>query len=139
MAFIDDDEEEDSVPQSATNYYFEDDDKEPVSFACLPIQWSDKEKADGSAAGLYLRGTSDDGLLPLHKLAKAWRFDLSNFSPEISVLTKDNIWIKLEKPRKSYAELIRTVLVTVQALKFLGRNPEASDRYLWEHLSKIFK
>ncbi|KAL0875351.1 hypothetical protein Bca101_025056 [Brassica carinata] len=139
MAFIDDDEEEDCVPQSATNYYFEDDDKEPVSFACLPIQWSDKEKVDGSAAGLYLRGTSDDGLLPLHKLVKAWRFDLSNFSPEISVLTKDNIWIKLEKPRKSYAELIRTVLVTVHSLKFLGRNPQASDKSLWEHLSKIFK
>ncbi|CAN7122229.1 unnamed protein product [Brassica rapa subsp. narinosa] len=139
MAFIDDDEEEDSVPQSATNYYFEDDDKEPVSFACLPIQWSDKEKVDGSAAGLYLRGTSDDGLLPLHKLVKAWRFDLSNFEPEISVLTKDNVWIKLVKPRKSYAELIRTVLVTVHALQFLGRNPQASDRSLWEHLSKIFK
>ncbi|WZZ00190.1 hypothetical protein YC2023_072518 [Brassica napus] len=76
MAFIDDDEEEDSVPQSATNYYFEDDDKEPVSFVCLPIEWSDKEKVDGSAAGLYLRGTSDDGLLPLHKLVKAWRFDI---------------------------------------------------------------
>lgn len=139
MAFIDDDEEEDSVPQSATNYYFEDDDKEPVSFACLPIQWSHKEKVDGSAAGLYLRGTSDDGLLPLHKLVKAWRFDLSNFEPEISVLTKDNVWIKLVKPRKSYAELIRTVLVTVHALQFLGRNPQASDRSLWEHLSKIFK
>ncbi|KAF8095268.1 hypothetical protein N665_0338s0023 [Sinapis alba] len=139
MAFIDDDEEEDSVPQSATNYYFEDDDKEPVSFGCLPIQWSDKEKVDGSAAGLYLRGTSDDGLLPLHKLVKAWRFDLSNFRPEISVLTKDNIWIKLEKPRKSYVELIRTVLVTVQSLQFLGRNPQASDKSLLEHLSKIFK
>lgn len=139
MAFIDDDEEEDCVPQSATNYYFEDDDKEPVSFSCLPIQWTDKEKVDGSAAGLYLRGTSDDGLLPLHKLVKAWRFDLSNYRPEISVLTKDNVWIKLEKPRKSYAELIRTVLVTVHALQFLGRNPQGSDRSLWEHLSKFFK
>ncbi|CAH8358814.1 unnamed protein product [Eruca vesicaria subsp. sativa] len=139
MAFIDDDEEEDSIPQSASNYYFEDDDKDPVSFASLPIQWSDKEKVDGSGAGLYLRGTSDDGLLPLHKLVKAWRFDLSNFRPEISVLTKDNVWIKLEKPRRSYEDLIRTVLVTVHSLHFLGRKPEASDRSLWDHLSKIFK
>ena len=32
-----------------------------MSFVCLPIQWNDKEKVDGSAAGLYLRGTFDDG------------------------------------------------------------------------------
>ncbi|KAL0789813.1 hypothetical protein Bca101_006059 [Brassica carinata] len=45
-------------------FTFRRDDKEPVSFVCLPIQWNDKEKVDGSAAGLYLRGTFDDG----------WRF-----------------------------------------------------------------
>ncbi|ESQ42912.1 hypothetical protein EUTSA_v10012452mg [Eutrema salsugineum] len=139
MAFVDDDEEEESVPQSASNYYFEDDDKIPVSFARLPIQWSEKEKVDGSAAGFYLRGTSDNGLLTLHKRVKAWRFDLSNFRPEISVLGRDNIWIKLEKPRKSYAELIRSVFITVQSLQFLRRNPQASDKSLWEHLSKISK
>ncbi|CAH2069864.1 unnamed protein product [Thlaspi arvense] len=139
MAFVDDDEEEDSVPLSASGYYFEDDDKVPVSFARLPIQWSEKEKVDGNAAGLYLRGTSDNGLMPLHRRVKAWRFDLSNFSPEISVLTKDNVWIKLEKPRKSYVDLIRTALVTVRSLHFLRRNPQASDKSLLEHLSKSFK
>ncbi|XP_010482983.1 PREDICTED: protein ENHANCED DOWNY MILDEW 2-like, partial [Camelina sativa] len=130
MAFVDDDEEEDySVPQSASNYYFEDDDKEPVSFARLPIQWTGEDKVvDGSALGLYLRGRSGDGLLPLHKLVKAWRFDLSNFRPEVSVLTKDNIWVKLEEPRKSYAELIRTVLVTLYSIQFFRRNPQASEK-----------
>lgn len=139
MAFVDDDEEEDSVPRSASSYYFEDDDETPVSFARLPIQWSAKEKVDGSAAGFYLRGTSDG--LPLHKRVKAWRFDLSNFSPEIFVLTVDNLWIKLEKPRKSFEEMIRSVLVTVHSLQFLRRHPQASDKSLWEHLSKnqIFK
>ncbi|XP_006279466.2 protein ENHANCED DOWNY MILDEW 2 [Capsella rubella] len=140
MAFVDDDEEEDySVPQSASNYYFEDDDKEPVSFARLPIQWTAKEKVDGSASGFYLRGRSGDGLLPLHKLVKAWRFDLSNFRPEISVLTKDNIWIKLEEPRKSYAELIRTVLVTLYSIQFLRRNPLASEKSLWEKLTRSLR
>ncbi|KAG7538033.1 Zinc finger PHD-type [Arabidopsis suecica] len=140
MAFVDDDEEEDfSVPQSASNYYFEDDDKEPVSFARLPIQWSGKEKVDGSGLGFYLRGRSDNGLLPLHKLVKAWRFDLSNFSPEISVLTKDNIWIKLEEPRKSYGELIRTVLVTLHSIQFLRRNPQASEKSLWEKLTRSLR
>jgi len=42
-----------------TNYYFEDNDNEHESFVCLPIQWSDKEKMEGSAVGLYLSGTSD--------------------------------------------------------------------------------
>lgn len=139
MAFLDDDEDEDFVPQSASSFYFEDDDEIPVSFALLPIQWSDKEKVDGSGAGFYLRGTSENGLLPLHKLVKAWRFDLTNFRPEISVLTKENNWIKLEKPRKSFEELIRSVLITVHSLHFLRRNPQASDKSLWEHLSKSFK
>uniref|UniRef100_A0A1J3GNX8 PHD finger-containing protein n=1 Tax=Noccaea caerulescens TaxID=107243 RepID=A0A1J3GNX8_NOCCA len=139
MAFVDDDEDEDSVPRSASSYYFEDDDETPVSFALLPIQWSVEEKVDGSAAGFYLRGTSDG--LPLHKRVNAWRFDLSNFSPEIFVLTVDNLWIKLEKPRKSYEEVIRSVFVTVHSLQFLRRHPQASDKSLWEHLSKnqIFK
>ncbi|CAN8252908.1 unnamed protein product [Cochlearia groenlandica] len=139
MAFIDDDEDEEHVPQSASSYYFEDNDKEPVSFARLPIQWSAKEKVDGSDIGLYLRGTSDNNLLPVYKLVKAWRFDLSNFRPEISVLTKDNVWIKLEKPRKSFEGLIRTVLITLHSLHFLRRNPQASEKSLWEHLSKSFK
>ncbi|XP_019092074.1 PREDICTED: protein ENHANCED DOWNY MILDEW 2-like [Camelina sativa] len=141
MAFVDDDEEEDySVPQSASNYYFEDDDKEPVSFARLPIQWTGEDKVvDGSALGLYLRGRSGDGLLPLHKLVKAWRFDLSNFRPEVSVLTKDNIWVKLEEPRKSYAELIRTVLVTLYSIQFFRRNPQASEKSLLEKLSRCLR
>lgn len=79
MAFVDDDEEDDFFLQSASSYYFEDDDKTPVSFARLPIQWSDKEKVDGSAVGFYLRGTSENGLLPFHRLVKVWRFDLNNF------------------------------------------------------------
>lgn len=136
MAFVDDDEEEDLVPQSASNYYFEDNNKEPVSFARLPLQWSVKEKVDGSALCLYLRGTSDIGNLPLHKLVKAWRFDLTYYRPEISVLTKDNIWIKLDKPRKSFEELIRTVLVTLFSLQFLRRNPQSSEKSLWENLAR---
>ncbi|KAH0925620.1 hypothetical protein HID58_017876 [Brassica napus] len=60
------------------------------------VPWSDKEKVDGSAAGLYLRGTSDDGLLPLHSLSRlggstfptsVWR---SLFSRRFDIILREN-------------------------------------------------
>ncbi|XP_010536700.1 PREDICTED: protein ENHANCED DOWNY MILDEW 2 [Tarenaya hassleriana] len=139
MAYVDDDDEEEIVPQTVSNYHFENDYKEPVSIAVLPVQWSDEERVDGSAVDVFLRGLSDNGLQSLYKPVKAWQFDLSNFKPEISVLTRDNIWIKLQKPRKSFEGLIRTILITLHSLHFIRRNPEASGKSLWEHLFKAFR
>uniref|UniRef100_A0A0E0JJF4 Zinc finger PHD-type domain-containing protein n=1 Tax=Oryza punctata TaxID=4537 RepID=A0A0E0JJF4_ORYPU len=58
--------------------------------------------------------------------------------PEISVLSAEGSWISLTKPKNSYEEKIRTILITVQMLHFLKRKPEEPEKNLWSHLRKIF-
>lgn len=133
------DDEADGLPQLVSNYYFEDDKDEPISFSVLPIQWREGESEEGDKQQIFLHGTTDNGLQKIFKHVIAWRFDLSNVSPEISVLSKQNNWIKLQKPRKSFENVIRTILITVHCLHFMKKNPEASGKFLWDHLSRVFR
>ncbi|KAK8527159.1 hypothetical protein V6N13_085013 [Hibiscus sabdariffa] len=139
MAFSDDDEEE-ALLHSVSNYYFHDEKDEAVCFSQLPLQLVGKECiSDGSKAEIFLRGVADDGLLPICKHVTAWRFDLSNVGmPVISVLSKENGWLKLQKPRKSFEPEIRSVLITVHCLHLLSRKPDLSGKSLWEQLAKTF-
>ncbi|XP_040988646.1 protein ENHANCED DOWNY MILDEW 2-like isoform X2 [Juglans microcarpa x Juglans regia] len=132
------DDEADVLPQWVSNYYFEDDEDEPISFSVLPIQWKEGDIQDCVKEQIFLHGVTDNGLQKIYKHVVAWRFDLSNMNPEISVLSKENNWIKLQKPRKSFEDIIRTIMVTVRCLHFLKKNPEASGKSLWDHLSKVF-
>lgn len=134
------DDEADAGPRSVSNYYFVDDEDAPTSFSVLPFDWSESESVkEVEKQQIFLQGSVDNGLQTIHKEVKAWKFDLLNEIPLISVLTKENNWIKLEKPRKSFEEIIRTVLITVHCLHFTRRNPEASGKSVWDHLCRVFR
>ena len=133
------DDEAEALPQSVSNYHFVDEKDEPVSFSLLPIQWSKDNGLDGKKTQIFLHGTADNGLQKIYKRVIAWKFDLSTVKPMISVLSKENNWIKLQKPRKSFEDIIRSILITVHCLHFVKRNPETSSKSLWNHLSKIFR
>ncbi|TMW93781.1 hypothetical protein EJD97_011169 [Solanum chilense] len=132
------DDEAEAVPSTVSNYEFVDDKDEPVSFAELTFQWNDTESLDGNKRHIFLRGTADNGLQKIYKQVTTWKIDSSRIEPAISVLSKENYWIKLEKPRKAFQDTIRSILITVHSLHFLKRNPESSGRALWDHLSKVF-
>ncbi|XP_073225073.1 protein ENHANCED DOWNY MILDEW 2 isoform X2 [Cicer arietinum] len=130
------DDESDTQPLSVSNYHFEDDKDAPVSFSVLPIRWSESESVGCKKGKVFLHGNADNGLQKIFMQVIAWRFDLSNVKPEISVLSKDGRWIKLQKPRKSYEDTIRTILITVYFLHYLKKNPDPSARSVWDSLSK---
>ncbi|KAK8468512.1 hypothetical protein PHAVU_006G049800 [Phaseolus vulgaris] len=130
-----DDEGEDQL-LSVSNYYFEDDKDVPVCFSVLPIRWSESESPVGKKMQVFLRGFADNGLQKVFVQVVAWRFDLSCVRPEISVLSKDGRWIKLEKPRKSYEETIRTILITIHFMSYAKRNPDSPAKSAWDNLSK---
>nr|XP_043618744.1 protein ENHANCED DOWNY MILDEW 2-like [Erigeron canadensis] len=138
MAYFDGDEG--ALRNVVSNYYFNGADDEPVSFAPLPVKWGTYDILyHNKNLHIYLRGTTDNGLQKVHKQVKAWTFDLSKpKKPQISVLSKDNTWINLLKPRKSYVSEIRTILVTLHSLHFFKTQPKASAKPLWDHLSKVF-
>ncbi|XWS11283.1 hypothetical protein CRYUN_Cryun38cG0070900 [Craigia yunnanensis] len=139
MAISDDDEEEVKL-HSVSNYYFYDEKDEAVCFSELPLQLGGKESLiSGAKKKIFLRGTADDGLLTICKHVTAWKFDLCNVGkPEILVLSKENGWLKLQKPRKSFEPVIRSVLISVHCLHLLTRNPDLSGKLLWEQLAKAF-
>ncbi|XP_031286415.1 protein ENHANCED DOWNY MILDEW 2-like isoform X1 [Pistacia vera] len=130
------DDESDVGPVS--NYHFVDERDEPISFSVLPVQWGEDEIASGNKLHIFLHGTADNGLQKIYKRVVAWKFDLTNVTPEVYVLSKEKSWIKLQKPRKSFEEIIRTILITVHCLSYAKRNPEATEKSSWDHLSKIF-
>ncbi|XP_057971609.1 protein ENHANCED DOWNY MILDEW 2 [Malania oleifera] len=132
------DDEVEAVPESVTDYDFEDEKREPVSFSVLPLQWSDSERPIGEKREIFLRGYADNGLQKFYKLVSAWRFDVSGAVPEIWVLFKKNNWIMLQKPRKIFEQVIRSILITVNSLHFVKNNPETSGKSLWDHLAKTF-
>ncbi|XP_038688579.1 protein ENHANCED DOWNY MILDEW 2 isoform X2 [Tripterygium wilfordii] len=137
MASSDDDSEEEVM--EVMNYYFEDDRGEPFSFYRLPLQCSESDRVEGEKKQVSLRGEADNGLRKIWCQVKAWKFDLLNAVPEISVLSKDKKWIKLGKPRKSYEETsIRTILITLHFIHYVRRNPEASPKSVWDYLSRVF-
>lgn len=133
------DDEGEIVPGSVSEYYFNDKDDEPLSFSKLPVQWKEGESSSANADPIFLGGKVDNGLDMFYQQVKAWKFDILTATPKISVLSKDNHWIKLEKPRKSYEKLIRSILISVHFLCFFKSKPDASGKSLWDHLSKVFR
>ncbi|KAJ8429343.1 hypothetical protein Cgig2_008790 [Carnegiea gigantea] len=136
MAYTDDEAED--LPEFVSNYFFEDDDGELISFAVLPIIWNTSETMRSSKKQIFIHGTTDDGLQSIYKPVKAWKFDLSGEKPEISVLSRDNNWMKLQKPRKSFENEIRTVLITVNFLHLVKKTPQLNEKVIWNKLSRIF-
>ncbi|XP_031743390.1 protein ENHANCED DOWNY MILDEW 2-like isoform X8 [Cucumis sativus] len=137
MASSDDEAETLPVPP-VSNYHFVDHKEEPISFSILPIKWDEGERLEGSQEPVFLHGTVDNGLQKVYKQVTAWRFNISGSKPEISVLSKENVWITLQKPRKSFEDTIRTILITVHCLHALKRNPDTSSKSLWDLLAKTF-
>lgn len=133
------DDEAEALPQSVSNYHFVDDRDEPVSFSTLPIQWSESENPEGEKNEVFLHGFADNGLQKVFMQVTAWKFDISKVKPEISVLSKNRQWIKLQKPRKSYEDTIRTILISVHFLHYLEKNPETSEKSVWDNLSKVLR
>ncbi|KAL3508427.1 hypothetical protein ACH5RR_027828 [Cinchona calisaya] len=132
------DDEDETLPNVVSDYFFEDDNDEPISFAELPLKWNNGEGLDGNQKEIGLRGSTDNGLKKIFEQVTAWKFDISYSKPEILVLTRKNNWIKLLKPRKSYEERIRKILITLHCLNFVKRNSDTSEKALWDYLAKVF-
>ncbi|KAI6690608.1 hypothetical protein NL676_027436 [Syzygium grande] len=140
MASSDDEAEAEALPETVSTYYFEDHDDEPVSFSVLPLRWGDAdgggEDAAAAAETVFLHGTADGGLRKVYREVKSWRFDLGGSGPEVSVLSKDNVLFKLDRPRRSFQDTIRTVLITLHCLHYAKNHPDVSAEALWEHLAR---
>ncbi|KAL3753467.1 hypothetical protein ACJRO7_000812 [Eucalyptus globulus] len=103
--------------ETVLTYFFKDLDDELVSFAVLPET-------------VFLHRTADNGLRKIYREVKSWRFDLGRLR-----LSKDNIWFKLDKPRRRFRDTIRTVLITLHCLHYARNHSDASREALWEHLA----
>jgi len=133
------DEEGEIVPNCITNYHFVDSNGGVASFSILPLQWGEDDILGALNSEIFLRGTADDGLQPIYKKVLTWRFELSYALPEIHVLSKDKIWIKLLKPRTGYVDTIRTVLITVHFLHFVKKNPDTVGGIVWNYIGKSLR
>lgn len=143
------DEEGEIVADYVTNYYFLDSKEEPISFSRLPLRWDDDNEGVGygwqklePTEHAFLRGMVEDGRRQIYRKVIAWKFELSYVLPEIYVLAdaKTERWIKLQRPRKSYEDTVRSVLIAVHCLHFIKRNmEEGSGEALWKHIRKTFR
>ncbi|KAL3849183.1 hypothetical protein ACJIZ3_011065 [Penstemon smallii] len=134
------DEEGEIVSYCVTNYYFVDSKEGPISFSILPLQWDNDQELELNE-GVFLRGMVDGGCQQIYKKVIAWKFELSFALPELYVLSdaKYKTWIKLQRPRKSYEDVVRTVLISVHCLHFMKKNLEEESRdALWKYLRKSF-
>jgi hypothetical protein len=143
FASLGDEPESETEYQSliVSNYHLEDNDDEPVSFTVLPIQWSDSKVSKSDHAKkkqgqIFLHGAADNGLQKIFMQVIAWKFDLSGLKPEVSLLSKDRRWIKLQKPRKSFLDTVRTVLITLYFLHCVKKKPRLSVESFWRNLCK---
>ncbi|KAL5700139.1 hypothetical protein ACHQM5_025625 [Ranunculus cassubicifolius] len=127
-----------AAAQSVTNYYFEDDESEPICFSVLPIKWSESEMPAYTNTRVFLGGITDSGSERIYKRVISWKIEFAYEQPNVSVLSQEKRWIRIQKPRKSFEDTIRTVLITIHCLHFLKRNPETSESTLWSHLQNIF-
>ncbi|KAL1307402.1 hypothetical protein HN51_049341 [Arachis hypogaea] len=135
----DDEAEGEAQLNSVSNYHLEDEDSEPVSFAALPIQWGNKtvKNSGRTEERVFLHGSTDEGLKAVMVQVTAWRFNLSRAKPVISLLSsKEKNWIELKKPRNSYLDTIRTILITVHFLHLVKRNPKTSANSVWGNMFK---
>nr|XP_027187834.1 protein ENHANCED DOWNY MILDEW 2-like isoform X1 [Cicer arietinum]XP_027187835.1 protein ENHANCED DOWNY MILDEW 2-like isoform X1 [Cicer arietinum]XP_027187836.1 protein ENHANCED DOWNY MILDEW 2-like isoform X1 [Cicer arietinum] len=141
FASLDDETESETDFQSllVSNYHLEDDDDEPVSFSVLPIQWSDSEISkvnDVNKGHVFLHGSADNGLQKIFMQVTAWRFDISGLKPVVSLLSKDKRWIKLQKPRKSFMDTVKNVLITLYFLHCVKKKPRLSSTSFWSSLCR---
>ncbi|XP_057765554.1 protein ENHANCED DOWNY MILDEW 2-like [Salvia miltiorrhiza] len=133
------DDEGDIVTTNVSDYEFTCGvDDESISFAKLPVVWSEGSTHDGKQLQIYLRGKTDKGLRTIYVQVTAWKFNLLKGKPEISVLSAQGNWIKLLKPWKPYHDIIRTVGVTLHVLHFAKWNPQRSQKALWDNLKDTF-
>ncbi|CAJ1971466.1 unnamed protein product [Sphenostylis stenocarpa] len=121
---------------SVSNYHLVDDEDNPVTFAVLPIQWSDSENSGACKEKVFLDGDADSRLRKIFMQVTAWRFDLSSERPEVFLLAKDGRWIKLQKPRKGFRETIRSVFVTLYFLHGVKGKRQMSVGSLLQDLSQ---
>lgn len=129
-------DEAEVIPKVVENFYFTDENQEPISFTVLPNDMDGDKKKDGLKKEVFLEGTADGGLQKVYKQAVAWKLNLEEQKPVIYAMIKERTWIQLQKPRKSYEELIWSFLVSAHFLHFARRNPEASEKAYWEHIRK---
>lgn len=130
------DEESDLTlsPDSVTDYQFVDGEDDSISFSVLPY-----ELPSPRSDQLYLRGTTEDKLQKLYQPATAWKLQISRkTAPDVFVLSNGK-WVKLLKPRKFYETIIRTILITIQALHFLRWNPNSVEKSFWDNLRRLFE
>ena len=129
-------DDDDAEPQlkAVESYHFVDDNDEPISFDALPFQFDAADKVCSFNKDVYLRGSTHGGLQRVYKQVVAWKLGLDGVSPEITVLSTEGSWILLLKPRPSYEETVRTVLVTVEMIHFVRRRPTDSEINMWDHL-----
>ncbi|XP_057955272.1 protein ENHANCED DOWNY MILDEW 2-like isoform X3 [Malania oleifera] len=132
------DEEGEIVPDYVTDYHFVDGDGKLIPISNLQLLWHKGESPGGLKIQIFLHGTADCGLQKIFKQVIAWKFELSHAQPQISVLTKNNDWIKLKRPRRSFETVLRTILVTLHCLHCAKKNPEASAKSIWIGLLKTF-
>ncbi|KAF8712051.1 hypothetical protein HU200_028883 [Digitaria exilis] len=133
-------DDDDAAPQvsAVEDYYLVDSSKQPVCFSTLPLQDGDTDDVPEGKKRLVLWGIADR-IEKVYREVVAWRLVLEGKQPEIAVLAADGGgWIRLLKPKKSYEEEIRRVLITAQMLHFLRRKPDDPEKNLWRHLRKIF-
>ncbi|CAJ1948904.1 unnamed protein product [Sphenostylis stenocarpa] len=133
------DEEGEIIPDLVNSYWFENEKEDLVSLSCLTLllSISSEIKCD-LGEKVFLRGNTDDGLQKIYKQIIGWRFELPCGQPEISVLSKDKNWITLQRPRKCFESVIRTILVTIYCLHFVKWNPEESRISVWDKMKKAF-
>jgi len=132
-------EEVEILPDWVTDYEFFNQQNQRVSFACLPVVHGKNEAVDNTNLRIFLSAFCNDGLERFYKQVFAWRYELSYRQPEISLLCKGNHWIKILNPNKQFRAVVRSILITIQCLHFVKRNPEASDESLWCHLARAFR
>ncbi|CAN6173836.1 unnamed protein product [Urochloa humidicola] len=137
MLMSDDDDAEPQV-SAVENYYLVDSPNHPVCFSTLPLLHGDTDEVPESKKRLVLWGTADR-INTVYREVVAWRLVLEGKQPEIAALAADGGgWIRLVKPKNSYEETVRTVLITAQMLHFLKRKPDEPEKNLWSHLRKVF-
>ncbi|KAI5066298.1 hypothetical protein GOP47_0018922 [Adiantum capillus-veneris] len=96
------------VPKSVDGYWLEYGDETPVSFTTLP-----DFKIDGEALSekvVYVRGTQDNGMR-LYVRSIAWKLELTKDAKPVFHLKTEKYWIQLMKPRKSYEDTIRSIIM----------------------------
>ncbi|XP_076902369.1 protein ENHANCED DOWNY MILDEW 2-like [Bidens hawaiensis] len=128
------DEEGEIVPDFVTNYHFVNSQNALISFSALPLHWNNSTGEDLTVA--FLLGSTDEGLQSVYKEVTGWKLELSYGVPEVYVLCKGKKWINLQKPRKSYECVVKSVLIVAHCLHFVKRNVQAGRIEVLSHLVK---